>query len=674
MAELTIAVRFLHLAASILALGVFTFLCLIGRPALQRAGAPARARFARFEQNQLRILAWTLAAIFVSGLLGLVLQAALMTGRPVAQVLTVDILSAVLGTQYGRVWLLRHGLLILLAGVWVALMRSERRPAGLYYAGFALAACLLAAWAAASHAAAGEGGTLALQVSFDALHLLAAGMWIGSLAPLVLLLSSWRGSELAWAGTVAREATRRFSWLGIGAVTALSISGFINAWNLVGGIAPLVGTTYGRLLLLKLSLLLPLLAFAAFNLLRLRPRLMATPLARGQAFRKVLAALKRNTRAEIALGVLILMVVAVLGVTPPGVHVQPEWPFPFRLSWDVAKTVHEKRTQAILGAGIATLALIPFGYALLNRRRRRWPWVTGAAIAIGGAALALPALWIDAYPTTYRRPAVAYQAISVASGLQLYRQHCVGCHGIAGYGDGPAGTALNPKPADLTAKHTNDHTAGDLFWWLTHGKDKTAMPGFKDNVSEEGRWDLINFLRTLSSAEQARPMAPLLERPWLVAPDFIYQTVRGENRSLTEHRGQNVVLLTLFTLPPSRARLEQLGRLQAELTAAAVEVLAVPRDARARLPAALFSVITDGAEEAFATYGLFRRSLSEDGMRPDAPVPPHMEFLIDRQGYVRARWIAAENAGWANTRILLGEIAQLNQERPSAPAPDDHVH
>jgi putative copper resistance protein D len=71
---------------------------------------------------------------------------------------------------------------------------------------------------------------------------------------------------------------------------------------------------------------------------------------------------------------------------------------------------------------------------------------------------------------------------------------------------------------------------------------------------------------------------------------------------------------------------------------------------------------------------LFRRSLSERGMAADPPVPSHMEFLIDRQGYVRARWIAADNRGWLNTDLLLGEIAQLNQEKPSAPAPDDHMH
>jgi hypothetical protein len=51
-----------------------------------------------------------------------------------------------------------------------------------------------------------------------------------------------------------------------------------------------------------------------------------------------------------------------------------------------------------------------------------------------------------------------------------------------------------------------------------------------------------------------------------------------------------------------------------------------------------------------------------------------MEFLIDRQGYVRARWIAGEGSGWANFELFLKEIDRLREEKPSAPAPDEHVH
>lgn len=692
MTGLIIAVRFLHVTASLLPLGVFAFVCMVGRPAAEKSGANARAAFADFEQTLWRMLAWSLLLVFVTSLVGLVLQALVMTGLSAAESLTPKIFAAVLATQYGQVWLARLFILAGLACVTFLLIRANRHPRFWRKVGFALAAGLVACIAITGHAAAGEGIALILQMASDALHLLAAGAWLGALLPLALLLDLFRRAETPWAAAVIKETTRRFSILGVATVGTLLITGLYNAWQLVGDIAPLFGTDYGRLLLVKLGLLLPLLALAAANLLFIRPRMLAMPGSHGP-FRRLTGQLRRNALLEAGIGAAILLIVAALGVTAPARHVQPEWPFNFRYSWDINKKLPEKRfpilagrtfpeqrISILAGAGLATIALLPLGYCLLRRRYRPAALGLGMASLAGGAALALPALWVDAYPTTYRRPAVPYQAISVQSGLQNYQQLCVSCHGIAGFGDGPAGAALKPRPADLTARHTGDHTAGDLFWWLSQGKEATAMPGFQDQLSEEARWDLINFLRTLSAAEQARSMAPLLEPPWLAAPDFVYRTLKGDTRSLKEHRGQ-VAMLVLFTWPQSQARLTQLAELQDRFAAAGVTLIAVPADAMAigpetqRTIAALnLDPVMDGSQEIFATYALFRRSLSQAGTQPDPPIPGHMEFLIDRQGYVRARWIASESRGWSNTELLLREITQLNQETPSAPPPDDHVH
>jgi putative copper resistance protein D len=181
----------------------------------------------------------------------------------------------------------------------------------------------------------------------------------------------------------------------------------------------------------------------------------------------------------------------------------------------------------------------------------------GAGVAGLGYAgwMAHETLSTDAYPTTYLRPAIPYNAISVANGLRLYYDACAGCHGAGGYGDGVNGAGLKPKPADLTAKHAADHTAGDLFWWLSHGMKVDGMPGpmpgFAASLDEEERWDMINFLRALSAAERARQMSTVAEpEAWLVAPDFVYKTAAGESRSLKDHRGNEIVMLVLF----SRAR------------------------------------------------------------------------------------------------------------------------
>jgi mono/diheme cytochrome c family protein len=85
-------------------------------------------------------------------------------------------------------------------------------------------------------------------------------------------------------------------------------------------------------------------------------------------------------------------------------------------------------------------------------------------------------------------------AASLARGEELYRQHCVTCHGLQGRGDGPLARTLNPRPADLRV-HTSQHTEGQLWVWISDGVPGTAMPAFASSLSEEDRWHLVNYLR-----------------------------------------------------------------------------------------------------------------------------------------------------------------------------------
>src|SRR6185436_12816784 len=101
-----------------------------------------------------------------------------------------------------------------------------------------------------------------------------------------------------------------------------------------------------------------------------------------------------------------------------------------------------------------------------------------------------------------------------------------------------------------------------------------AMPGFSASLSEEQRWDLINYLRALSSGERSRSLAPVIEdKPWLVVPDFAYETNAGDARILKDHRGSKIVLLILLNLADTEQRLSELARFAAELQAAGVEIV-----------------------------------------------------------------------------------------------------
>ncbi len=86
---------------------------------------------------------------------------------------------------------------------------------------------------------------------------------------------------------------------------------------------------------------------------------------------------------------------------------------------------------------------------------------------------------------------------SINKGKSIYKTRCVVCHGDKGKGDGPAGKALNPPPADHTAAAVQSQTDGELFWKISEGRG--PMVGWKLILSEEERWHLVNYLRTLKA-------------------------------------------------------------------------------------------------------------------------------------------------------------------------------
>ncbi len=682
MTALTIAVRFVHLGSLTLLIGAFAFLLLVGRPAFRKGGAERALDFERFDRLLLVLAEWSLLIAFASALAWLGLQATVASGLPLGQALTLKTVGTILtGTHFGRVWEVRLALIALLA--WFLFFREreqdERDWTAVRLEGVLLAGGLASALAWAGHAAATEGSARLTHLAADAVHLLAAGVWLGGLCPLAVLLAWARRSPDASWTAVAQEATRRFSLLGLVSVSVLTLTGTVNGWILVGGIPPLLGTPYGRLLLVKLGLLLPLIGLAAWNLLRLKPALLAPPDGVGGGSRiAILRRLTRTAVAEASLGAAVLLVVGALGITPPALHDQPTWPFAFRLSWDANKDVPGVRLA--IGAGVAGALLGAAALGCATVRGRHRPWAIGAGLALWAGVIPVPFTYlaVDAFPTTYVRTPIPYQAISIASGARLYQLNCAGCHGEAGYGDGPVIRGVASTRADLTAAHTALHTAGDLFWWLSHGIPGTLMPGFQGHLTEQDRWDLINFLRSLAAAEQARALTPLAEpTPWFAAPDFAFGTGVGTGQALKDYRGRAIVHLVLFTLPRSIPRLEQLDAAAEKIARAGARTVAVPmRDAawiyrKLGSRAVTFPVAAEGSEEIVATYTVFRRTLAAEGL---PAVPAHMEFLVDRQGYIRARWIPPERPGWDELSRLLAEIERLDKEVPRAPAPDEHVH
>ena len=92
---------------------------------------------------------------------------------------------------------------------------------------------------------------------------------------------------------------------------------------------------------------------------------------------------------------------------------------------------------------------------------------------------------------------IAFTDNSVAMGSELFAANCAVCHGDEGLGDGPAAETLETKPANLTASHVQGLSDGALFYIISHGRPKTPMPAWEGTLTEEERWNVVNFLRTL---------------------------------------------------------------------------------------------------------------------------------------------------------------------------------
>ena len=179
-----------------------------------------------------------------------------------------------------------------------------------------LTAVLLASLAGVGHTQVHEGVTAIVHVTADAVHLLAAGAWLGGLLPPGMVVVSSRAKQLSNDDAVL--VLSRFSGMAYLAVAALVASGLINGWLLVGSLSALIGTTYGELLLLKLGLFGLMLCLAASNRFWLVPALAnAATISQSDL---ALSRLRRNILAEQILGVLVVGIVNLLGTLSPAIQ------------------------------------------------------------------------------------------------------------------------------------------------------------------------------------------------------------------------------------------------------------------------------------------------------------------------------------------------------------------
>ncbi|MEK6735072.1 MAG: CopD family protein [Pseudomonadota bacterium] len=666
--------RWSQLTANLILLGSCVFLAIIG----QQKAVFATTWVIRLE----KAFPW-MAGVILLGLFGIL---ATTTGEATGNVANAwhpeEWLKIVQQTQIGHIWAARMLLTIVLLAVILTIRQTHR--ARWHYSLCAIAASLpLIAGSLMSHSGAEE-------ISFAsiapyALHILLAGVWFGALpAFLLIVISNQHESDNA-SHRLTVTYLKKFSAIALPVMLLLAVTGLIAADRMIEEYYhTLVSSRYGWLLSTKLAVLAVILFIAYQVRYKWLPELSQ---ADDPASTKTgIAHLSKWVGIEFKLALLLILLATILANTLPAKHaIIDNWPYPFRFSIDA--TWDEPTVQIMFWSGVVLLsmALGMIWLGIKNNWNRNKRLLVPGILTITALAIALPPLTINAYPETYLKSSVPFDAISIASGAQLFATHCASCHGPQGKG---TGTFTKEQPVDptdlLTEPHTAKHTVGNFFHWLSHGIPGTNMPGFSATLSEENRWDVINYLHALSRGFDARLLGSMIApgNPAIASPTFSYHANNGSGGDLKDFRLQKNVLLVLFSWPESQQRLRQLKDAYAEISLTHnAEILAVPiraldeqelLEVTSSVP---FPVITEGWSEIKDSYWLYRRVRTVPDLQGKGMFPGHMEFLTDRFGYLRARWIAQfEGFGWQSVGALTLQLAQLNQEEQIMPPPGDHAH
>jgi len=311
-----IIARDFHFASTVIVAGMLFFDTFIASPVLV---SPSRlpATLSLYKQTSRKILLPSLFVSIGSAVAWLCLVSMRIASEPLQEVIADGTVWTVVSrTQFGSAWTLRLILAFLIAALLLPRRQRKGGAADRRDVFTTLLACFyLGLLAFGGHGQEGLGREGNIHLAADFLHLVAAGLWLGGLVSLaILLICLPRTGGESWLDAACR-AGGRFSTLGVFTVAILVASGMINAWLLVGDIQNLTDTAYGQWLLLKLTLFSAMICMAALNRWHLLPRLCM----RNGSERSVPAAqwLMRLTMLEFMLGLAIILIVGILGITAP---------------------------------------------------------------------------------------------------------------------------------------------------------------------------------------------------------------------------------------------------------------------------------------------------------------------------------------------------------------------
>ncbi|MEW5957250.1 MAG: copper resistance protein CopC [Chloroflexota bacterium] len=328
-----VLLRWLNFSALLVLVGSVVITFLILTPARHRPEVEEALKPARRAVLALALGSGSLAWLVGLGLLGWQLSE-LLDSLPQAASMGGVTWQLLTRTRWGWLWLARQGILPAVLGLLFPLYRAaggkpgsrgvggsffpSLHPAPLPYVAVPLLLALLVVQALTGHAAALTPNP-GLAVLVDALHLLAAGLWVGGLPALLVGSLTLLRRDRAKLTVAAQAVWRPFSGLAVLSVGLLLATGLYSAGRQVASLDALLATLYGQVLAGKLGLMLAAGAMGLLNSMILHPRL-AAPLVRRLSPAWTPLALSRLPgllAVEASLGLLVLLATGLLTSTPP---------------------------------------------------------------------------------------------------------------------------------------------------------------------------------------------------------------------------------------------------------------------------------------------------------------------------------------------------------------------
>ncbi|HLB47795.1 MAG TPA: copper resistance protein CopC [Anaerolineales bacterium] len=576
----------LYISATALAGGTL-FVFAVWQPVYQSAKAEAGSADS-FDAPWQRLASIALTVLLVANIIIFLIQAGQASGSEIAAPWSSSAGIVLFNTRFGAMWIARLALALAIAG-----LLPEAKAARDRWIAFGLALLILLTISLGSHAAADPKPII--PVAADWIHLLAASVWVGGLTHFVAGMWASRRFEPPFRTRLTARLIPRFSALALVSVGALALTGLYSAVLRVGSLEALNTTLYGRALIVKLIIILPMITIGAVNLLGITPAMKKAAAASTDT--PLVSRFHNIITGEVTLGALLFLSVGVLTSLPPAQTTSSAPAITASADVDDLKMDLEI-TPGRVGLNTFTLTLTSGGQPVLNAKEvalrftpasgklppseavlsaqgngkysikgsylslpdnwqvqavvrregkfdafanfdlsvgsktagQSYPWhrvggglLLGSALAyllafgalgrtrnqlIGFGLVPALALALVSVVVFYTTPStqqgglvnpIPPNADSVATGKALFQTNCVPCHGETGKGDGPVGLTLNPRPADLTLHATPGvHTDGQLYLWVSDGFPGSVMPAFRKALSDEERWHLVNFIRTMA--------------------------------------------------------------------------------------------------------------------------------------------------------------------------------